>query len=371
MSLLKKTRREFSWVGVASIGLLVLACSTDSPTAPEQVPAPLPGGGSGTTWTITLSVDPSSQTAGNSQPSTITIRVRRAGGGGAPANGTTAVVTTSLGDFGSLGSGSRSAVVALINGLAQLLFFPGDVLGDALLTARLEGSVGQIFVSIRALDTLFISALSPITGPEIGGTRVRIEGTGFVEPLTVSVGDFLATVVSVGSKGLVIKVDTPRIFDPGAFFNTEACDADGDGEEDGERRLPTSVSVTVTLRSGTVATATVPNGFTYFPADSRCVEPVDPPPPPAEEVNASFSIEPEATPCPVTCTVIFTNTSTGDPTSFSWDFDVFSIGSASPATSTQENPVVNFLAAGTYTVTLTASKAGSSDTVSQFVTVVP
>ncbi len=94
-------------------------------------------------------------------------------------------------------------------------------------------------------------------------------------------------------------------------------------------------------------------------------------PPPAEEVNASFTFEPEATPCPATCTVIFTNTSTGDPTSFSWDFDVFSVGSTSPPTSTQENPVVNFLANETYTVTLTASKPGSSDTVTQFITVVP
>jgi beta-glucanase (GH16 family) len=57
-------------------------------------------------------------------------------------------------------------------------------------------------------------------------------------------------------------------------------------------------------------------------------------------------------------TAIFTNSSTGsEPLSFRWDFgDTF--------TSTLPNPMHIFAAAGTYTVTLTATNNGGSDTVS-------
>ncbi|MEE8139263.1 MAG: IPT/TIG domain-containing protein, partial [Thermoanaerobaculia bacterium] len=280
MSLLRKIRRDIKWVGVACVGLLALACTTDPPTAPVQVPALPPGGGSVTVWNITVTVDPSVQTAGSTEPSTITIQVRRAGGSPPPANGTTIVVTASLGDLGTLGSGVQSAVLTLINGLARVFFFAGDIIGDAVVTAQLEGSIGQRVIEIRIPETLFITALTPNIGPQVGGTRVRIDGTGFDEPLQVFFGDLPATVVKVGRNGFLIRVDTPRIFDPDAFFDSEACDADGDGVEDGVRLLPTAVDVTVELRSGTPASATLPSGYTYSPANSSCVEPVEPPPDP-------------------------------------------------------------------------------------------
>jgi hypothetical protein len=61
-------------------------------------------------------------------------------------------------------------------------------------------------------------------------------------------------------------------------------------------------------------------------------------------------------------TATFTDASTGTPTSWRWDFgDGF--------TATDRNPSHPYVKAGTYTVTLTATNAGGSDTATQRVTV--
>lgn len=62
-------------------------------------------------------------------------------------------------------------------------------------------------------------------------------------------------------------------------------------------------------------------------------------------------------------TVIFTDTSSGNPTAWVWNF-----GDAS-GTSSEQNPVYTYAADGTYTVTLTVTNAVGSDTTSIFVTV--
>ena len=53
-------------------------------------------------------------------------------------------------------------------------------------------------------------------------------------------------------------------------------------------------------------------------------------------------------------TVLFTDQSTGNPTSWSWSF-------GDGGTSTEQDPVYTYTSAGTYTVTLTATNAGGSD----------
>jgi PKD repeat protein len=55
-------------------------------------------------------------------------------------------------------------------------------------------------------------------------------------------------------------------------------------------------------------------------------------------------------------TVSFTDNSSCDPTSWSWSFP-----GGTPSTSTSQNPVVTYNTAGTYSVTLTATNAGGSD----------
>jgi PKD repeat protein len=59
-------------------------------------------------------------------------------------------------------------------------------------------------------------------------------------------------------------------------------------------------------------------------------------------------------------TVTFTNTSTGNPTGFSWTFQ-----GGTPATSTSQNPIVTYNTAGTYNVSLTVSNGNGSNTKTQ------
>ncbi len=62
-------------------------------------------------------------------------------------------------------------------------------------------------------------------------------------------------------------------------------------------------------------------------------------------------------------TVNFTDGSSGNPTTWAWDFDNTSLGGVSPATSTSQNPgAVTFANAGTYEVELIATNANGSCT---------
>jgi PKD repeat protein len=78
------------------------------------------------------------------------------------------------------------------------------------------------------------------------------------------------------------------------------------------------------------------------------IAPSTPPPP-----VASFSGGPTSGMAPLN--VAFTDTSTGSPTSWSWDF-------GDGTTSTTQHPTKTYSAAGTYTVALTVSNAAGSDT---------
>ena len=62
--------------------------------------------------------------------------------------------------------------------------------------------------------------------------------------------------------------------------------------------------------------------------------------------------------------VQFSNTSTGNPTTYTWSFP-----GGTPATSTQPSPSVSYSQPGTYTATLIVSNAAGADTISQMLTV--
>lgn len=95
-----------------------------------------------------------------------------------------------------------------------------------------------------------------------------------------------------------------------------------------------SVTKTITVRNAAPVTPTVTSAFDFTPAT------------PTVGQNVSFTDE-----------------STGSPTAWAWSF-------GDGRTSNQRNPNLSFSAQGTYNVTLTASNAGSSATISKQVTVV-
>lgn len=85
--------------------------------------------------------------------------------------------------------------------------------------------------------------------------------------------------------------------------------------------------------------------------------------PPA--LNASFTGDPTSGSAPLD--VLFSDTSTGDPTSWNWDF-------GDGATSPERNPTHTYTAPGTYTVSLSVSRDGTlsdTETLTNYITVDP
>src|SRR5688500_13122863 len=95
-----------------------LGCQSDSPTEPSSggPPASPKPPTPTTTYTSTVTPNPGSLIAGSGTPSTVTIDVRRTDTGQPPADLTPVALTTTLGEFGSAGSGVRTTTVQLVNG---------------------------------------------------------------------------------------------------------------------------------------------------------------------------------------------------------------------------------------------------------------
>jgi len=186
------------------------------------------------------------------------------------------------------------------------------------------------------------------SGSAAGGETVTLRGMDFTGTTEVTFDGVRATVSSVTDTA--IEAVTPAFT---GTFAEEACDDNGDGVE-GTRPLSTAVDVTVNRGDG--CTDTLARGYAYNPADTSCDE--APPVP----LRASFTFEVD------NLTVVFQDTSTGNPTLFEWNF-------GDGTSSGQRNPVHTYtgVAPGdtkTFTVTLTVQDALlRQDSVSQLVTV--
>ncbi len=221
---------------------LVAACSSDNPTEPQQNPVG-PSTASGQAWNISVNASDRSVSSGDSAAITVTVSVRRASDGVKPANGTTVVVTTSLGEFNSQGSGATQGTLSLFDGVARINFFPGNVPGTARVTAQLDQSRGSTNITIQDGGAFFLTSVQPNIGGPNGGEQVVIRGGGFLEPVRVTFGGSTAVVESVTSTR--IRVRTPATtLSPG-------------------QTQPVTVAVTNNLNGPTNATDQLVNAFTY------------------------------------------------------------------------------------------------------------
>jgi hypothetical protein len=190
-------------------------------------------------------------------PSTVTVDVKAKADGSRPVNGTTMTLSTTLGDFNEQDSGIRSVGVIIDRGTATAFLFPGKVVATGTVRARLEGSEGRdTFEVTGSPGDPFITAVTPPTGPQEGGTQVTIEGLGFREDPRVFVGDKLADIVSSSEDRIVI-------ITPPGDMDTESCDFDT-----GTKKVDTPVNVELEFADG--GKETLSNGFTYL-GDGICV----------------------------------------------------------------------------------------------------
>jgi hypothetical protein len=246
------------------------ACSTKSPTEPgstvpigPKVPPPI------VTFTITVSASPGHLTIGSTTGSKITVQAANAQDGTLPPNLTPVTLTTTLGEFNSVGSSLQSVNLQLVGGRAQAVLFPGSSAGTATVgatsacgtSAAPAGCPAAVFtpgatsVVIGSPGTFFVNSLSPNTGDPAGGLVVTISGGGFAAPVAVTFGGSSAPVKSVSPNA--IQVITPPSANPVPVGST----------------LQVSVTVTNNIGGTLGGSATLTNAFTYVPGGGGIQQP--------------------------------------------------------------------------------------------------
>lgn len=229
---------------------LAVGCQSDSPTEPAsggppatpKPPAPV------TLYSVTVTANPPSIVAASGTPSTVTVNVRRTDNGQPPADLTEVTLTTTLGEFGSAGSGQKTLELQLVNGRAQAVLFPGNDVGTATIRADVDRSSGAANVQIGQAGTFFISSVTPSVGTPQGGQQVTILGGGFDSPVRVTFNGAAAQVLSV----------TPTQIRAVAPSAAAAGVTVGVGESQ-----PVSVGVTINYNETGTLSDTLPGGFVY------------------------------------------------------------------------------------------------------------
>jgi IPT/TIG domain len=235
--------------GLVLAAALAVGCQSKSPTEPRSStpisPIPPP---TVTTYSISVTASPSALTAGGTTSSSITIHVTRTDTGQPPADLTSVTVTTSLGEFGSIGSGQQTATLQLVGGQAQVSLFPGTSQGTATIRAQVGGSAGAANVTIGQQATFFVSSIDPGVGNPNGGEEVAINGGGFDGPARVTFNGATADVLSLSANR--IRVRTPSATAAGVTVGVGQASA-------------VDVSVTINLNEPGQLTDTLASGFTY------------------------------------------------------------------------------------------------------------
>jgi len=235
-----------------ALALAVLVGCSKSPTEPKQTPTnpvpPVPV----TTFSVSVTASPGALTVGGATSSTITVTVVRSDTGTPPPDGTSVTLTTTLGEFGNVGSGLKTVTLQLVGGRAQAVLFPGAQAGTATLQAKVQiaggAGTGTTAVAINQAATFFIGSVNPSVGSPQGGDQVDVLGGGFVGPVRVTFNGAAATVLSVSATR--IRVIVPSAAAAGVTV--------GVGQS-----APVSVGVTINVNQTGTASDNLPNAFTY------------------------------------------------------------------------------------------------------------
>jgi PKD repeat protein len=200
-----------------------------------------------------------------------------------------------------------------------------------------------------------LTSLSPASGKQVGGESITLNGSGFDSSGRVTFGSATSQSVSVGATTTA----TAPAF-TGTLL-TETCDDNHDGVT-GKRNLPTAVDVTF-ASAATGCSDTLAKSYTYNPTDTSCIGDSGSgggSPPVADFTfrNSNF----------VAGAVDFFDTSTNNPTQWTWDFGDPTSGSSN--VSQDQNPIHSFMGGNkTYQVRLTAKNAAGTGTVQKSVTI--
>jgi large repetitive protein len=214
--------------------------------------------------------------------------------------------------------------------------------------ANATAPIGFTYLYNRPL----ITGINPSTGPSSGGNVVTVSGSGFEAPARVLIGGSAGSVGTTTSSS--ISVTVPPFT---GTFPSQACTV---GSAAGTQLVPVSVDVQViNLTTGCGNDRTFTRGYTYNPPSTACVVT-------AEAPVSSFTFTLGGTNGRVAA---FTNTSTGNPTTFLWNFG--DPGSGGANTSALQGPSHDYNGAGpgSYLVSLTVTNAAGSSTSQQFVNV--
>jgi PKD repeat protein len=287
---------------------LLSACDSGNPVAPtDPGPNPTPGN-----LSVTASASPTSITAGATTPSLITVTAKKTDGNPVD-NGTEVSLTTSLGSFAQSAEPVTTIKQLLNHGSVQVPLYAGGTTGTASILAQVGSTVGRVSVSI---------ATPPTPPPAVVADFSYAANTLAVTFTDTSSGSPTSWKWDFGDGSKSTEQNPVHLYSVAGNYNV-TLEATGAGGTSTRTKF-------VTLSTGTPVAA----AFDYE---------VDP--------NNPMNVQ-------------FFDRSTGNPTSWSWEF-------GDGSTSSARNPMHTYPAGSTYTVKLVASNAYSSGTVSRFVNTAP
>jgi PKD repeat protein len=364
-----------------ALGLFASACSGhhENPALPTD-----PGGVTGLQrYTVTVTSDVSQLLAGATAGTTLHITARHADGT-PPADGAEVAVNTNIGSFGVDTSGKPVLLTktTFVGGNASVVFFAGNETGVANIMAQIGTNIGRLNLpivaapappvanftfSVNGLAVLFTDAS---TGSPSSYRWIFGDGTESTEkspPHTYpSAGTFAVTLIVTNAGGESSKsqfVPVSLGAAPQAAFDFQAVGQKvnfvdrstgtptswswnfGDGSAPSTAQNPTHVYAT----AGPYTVSLIARNAAGENSTSKVVTIGAPP-------QADFDFQDAG------LKVNFVDRSTGTPTSWAWAF-------GDGGTSTEQNPIYTYAAAGSYTVSLKATNSAGENSTSKVVTV--